>query len=229
MRGSVAPLADLQAKLKQFQRDFDVDEAVGAQLDAIGKWVGIGRSIDIPISDYFFTWGGTDQVGWEAGVWEGYGDSRTKKYDLTDDMYRQLIKAKALLNSWKGNKGTTEEAYAVFNEALSQRDKVLIVDGELYQALFVLIFTWEDPERGWDVAEWAEEAPYPFFSWDTENKGWDEAVRGNPNFDIEEEGSVMTVYVLVQKNTFSEIEERMILSGTLPFKPAGVKVIYMTF
>lgn len=225
VRASVEPLADLQAKMRKFIRDFDVDEAIGAQLDTIGRWVGIGRTVAVPISDYYFTWDYNDQTGWDAGVWEGYGDDKFDQYDLPDDLYRRVIYAKIILNSWKGRKGTIEEAYNVFNSALSVPNSVRIIDGEYRQNVPTNVFSWDETGKGWDEAVW-ETPVYPIFAWDTLGQGWDEAIWRAFEYYGDE---IMQILVLLQENALPSLEELLVFSGYIPFRLAGVKTNYGTF
>lgn len=82
---------------------FDVDLAIGHQLDVIGQWVGISRNIAIPIPGVFFSWDGTNPyVGWDFGVWQ----DASQPSDITvlpDDVYRTFIKAKIAANRWDGS------------------------------------------------------------------------------------------------------------------------------
>lgn len=90
---------------------FDVDEAVGVQLDVIGQWVGISRKVSIPIAGVYFSWDGADDVGWEYGTWQ----PANAPVDITllpDDAYRTLIRAKIAANQWDG---TTTGAYEIWN------------------------------------------------------------------------------------------------------------------
>lgn len=225
VRASVDVLADLQAKLRKFIRDFDVDEAVGKQLDTIGQWVGIGRVVQVPISNFYFTWDYNDATGWDAGVWEAYGDDRFDQYDLPDDLYRRIIYAKILLNSWKGRKGTIEEAYKIFNIALSVPHSVRIIDGEYRQVSPSIIFSWDEAGKGWDEAVW-ETPVYPYFAWDTLGHGWDEAIWSSFDYYGDE---VMQMWVLLREGALPSIEELLVFSGFIPFRLAGVKTNYGMF
>ncbi len=49
---------------------FDVDVAVGQQLDVIGQWVGITRNVSIPIAGVYFSWDDVYTKGWEFGTWQ---------------------------------------------------------------------------------------------------------------------------------------------------------------
>lgn len=92
---------------------FDVDAAIGQQLDVIGVWVGISRDIPIPIpgSDVFFTWDSTSDKGWDQGVWRSEV-GQTEITSLPDDVYRIFIKAKIAANRWDGS---LEEMYSIWD------------------------------------------------------------------------------------------------------------------
>lgn len=102
--------ADNQAVLAGMAEDFDLDAAVGAQLDAIGVRVGISRNLTVPLTGVFFSWG-TAGLGWDQGDWVPEGSSLTTLSVLPDDSYRVLLKFKIAANSWDG---TIPGAYAVF-------------------------------------------------------------------------------------------------------------------
>lgn len=103
---------------------FDVDTAVGDQLDIIGKWVGISRNVTIPIAGVYFSWDGDFTVGWDYGTWKGVqpGDITV----LPDDAYRTLIKAKIAANQWDG---TTTGAYEIWDEVFAGL-QILIFDNQ---------------------------------------------------------------------------------------------------
>ena len=91
---------------------YDVDVAVGQQLDVVGQWVGISRNLDEAISGVYFAFD-IDGVGFDQGVWLGPFDPITGITKLPDDIYRILIKVKILNNHWDGTK---ETAYALVNQ-----------------------------------------------------------------------------------------------------------------
>ncbi len=103
---------------------FDVDIAVGDQLDIIGQWVGVTRNVTVPITGVFFSWAGTDYtVGWEFGSWQD--ESQESEITvLPDDAYRTLIRAKIAANQWDG---TTDGAYTIW-DALFPTITILIDD-----------------------------------------------------------------------------------------------------
>lgn len=94
---------------------FDLDLAVGQQLDVIGQWVGISRDIPVPISGVYFSWDSTFDLGWDFGVWQSEL-SPTEVTLLPDDIYRTFIKAKIAANTWDG---TLEGMYQVWDSVFT--------------------------------------------------------------------------------------------------------------
>lgn len=91
--------------------NFNVNTAVGAQLDIIGKWVGIGRFVTILLSNWFSF--DTAGLGWDQGVWWVPYESETGIMALDDDTYRSMILAKIAWNNWDG---TTPTYYAMLSQ-----------------------------------------------------------------------------------------------------------------
>ena len=108
---------DQQNFLADMPSNFDLDNAVGPQLDAVGEWVGISRNINVPIDNVYFAWD-TAGVGWDQGVWMGPGDPTTGVTALDDGTYLQVIKAKIGANNWNGTLGTVVPLYnAIFGSS----------------------------------------------------------------------------------------------------------------
>lgn len=166
---------------------FDVDVAVGEQLDIIGQWVGISRNVAIPIENVYFSW--DDQVfdGWDYGTWQP-ANAPTTVTVLPDDSYRILIKAKIAANSWDG---TTDGAYAIWDTVFTNFT-ILIQDHQnmsydlaviggivdsLTRALITGGYIPLKPE-GVHVNEYLFSVDTnPAFGWDLDSdfvKGWDE-------------------------------------------------------
>lgn len=104
---------------------FDVDLAVGNQLDIIGLWVGISRNVSIPISGVYFSWDGAPSTGWDYGTWRP-SSSPVNITSLPDDAFRNLIRAKIAANNWDG---TTDGAYAIWDSIFTQFT-ILIQDNQ---------------------------------------------------------------------------------------------------
>ena len=120
---SVSPFAKIQQVLANLPRDFDIDRAVGVQLDAVGIWVGRSRRIDVPLTGVYFSWDGLVSEGWDDGVWKVEFDPDSGLVDLPDDAYRTLLKAKIAANNWDGS---IPGAYEVWAQAFDA-DKVLVI------------------------------------------------------------------------------------------------------
>lgn len=114
VEASVAPFASLQATIRKFVRDFDLDSAVGVQLDAVGLWIGVTRRVAVPLDGFYFTWDDTVQTGWDNGVWIGLGDPLAGFTDLPDDLYRAVLRSKIRANNWKGD---VPGAYEIVQQA----------------------------------------------------------------------------------------------------------------
>src|SRR3954470_2556054 len=83
-------LTEAQAMLVKLTADFDLDTAVGVQLDQVGQWLGRDGWLRMPVIGVFFAWDTID-VGWEEGVWLGPYDATDGVRALDDDTYRLLL------------------------------------------------------------------------------------------------------------------------------------------
>lgn len=90
---------------------FDLDTAVGEQLDFIGQWVGASRNIPVPLLNVYFSWD-TVGLGWDEGSWYPTGGPLTELLSLPDEFYRTLLRAVIANNSWNG---TIPDAYAAWD------------------------------------------------------------------------------------------------------------------
>jgi hypothetical protein len=97
----VDPLAQLQAFLQALPGQFDLDVAIGAQLDVIGIWVGESRYVKTPLQGVYFSFD-IEGLGFDQGVWQGPFDPDNGLNRLDDDSYRLLIRAKIAANQWDG-------------------------------------------------------------------------------------------------------------------------------
>jgi hypothetical protein len=92
--------------LEDMPRTFDLDEAIGVQLDATGKWVGRDRFVPYPMDTNWFTFDDGAR-GMDMGVWRGPYDADYGVYRLDDTLFRKLLYAQIAANYWDG---TTEQA-----------------------------------------------------------------------------------------------------------------------
>ncbi|MCX2699267.1 DUF2612 domain-containing protein [Ochrobactrum chromiisoli] len=97
----VEPLAGGQAFVSQLPMDFDLDVAIGSQLDVVGEWVGRTRYVSIPIANVWFSFD-IEGIGFDQGAWKGPYDLDANMSRLDDDNYRILLRAKIAANQWDG-------------------------------------------------------------------------------------------------------------------------------
>lgn len=102
---------------------FDINTAIGAQLDVLGQWIGVSRNIPVPITDVYFTWDSTDPLGWDFGIWENPLEP-DGVVTLPDDVYRNLLRARIAANRWDG---TTPNAYDIW-AIIFPNTQLLIID-----------------------------------------------------------------------------------------------------
>lgn len=102
------PLTDAANAMTSLVTEFDIDEASGAQLDILGKWIGRTRVVSQPIFGIYFSFD-TDGLGFDQGVWQGPYDPDAGFTNLSDDTYRIVLKAKIAINHWDGTNETLPE------------------------------------------------------------------------------------------------------------------------
>jgi len=101
IRAYIEPFVVTQAFLESFIEKFDLDTAIGVQLDAVGEWVGRSRYVTIPLPNVYFSFD-IPGLGWDEGVWKGPYDPTEGLTRLDDDLYRLLLRAKIAANHWDG-------------------------------------------------------------------------------------------------------------------------------
>lgn len=102
------PLSDVAGAMTALITEFDIDEAIGIQLDILGKWIGRTRVVSQPISGIYFSFD-TDGLGFDQGVWQGPYDPDAGFTNLSDETYRIILKAKIAINHWNGTNETLPE------------------------------------------------------------------------------------------------------------------------
>ncbi|WP_322068008.1 MULTISPECIES: DUF2612 domain-containing protein [Burkholderia] len=99
-----APLVDLMNVLEGMPAQFDLDDAVGDQLDIVGEWIGLSRQVSTPLTGIYFAFD-LDGLGFDQGVWKGPFDPDTGLVSLDNDTYRMTLRAKIAANHWDGTPG----------------------------------------------------------------------------------------------------------------------------
>lgn len=125
LEASLSPFVQLGNLMESVPSLYDVDSAIGFQLDVVGEWVGITRVINSTIEGVYFSLDDTADVGFDSGVWRGPYDPISGIVSLDDDTYRTLIKLKILANMWDG---TTEKAYSSWQSVFNGEQGIIIED-----------------------------------------------------------------------------------------------------
>lgn len=123
VKALTAQAVEVQHCLRVVASAFDLDSAVGVQLDQVGLWVGVSRVLRVGLTGVYFSFD-EDGVGWDEGVWRGQYDPETQLVRLHDDQYRILIYARIAANHWDG---TIPSAYAIW-ETLFPGSQIIIQD-----------------------------------------------------------------------------------------------------
>jgi hypothetical protein len=105
---------------------FDLDFAVGAQLDATGAWIGQSRNIPVPVQNPWFSFD-TDGLGWDQGFWWGPYDG-TGLATLDDTTYRALLYAVRIANSANGSLASINAALQAYFASISPTTQVWAYD-----------------------------------------------------------------------------------------------------
>ena len=103
-------LVQLSSQVDQF---YNIDSAVGSQLDVLGQWIGFSRTLNI--SKQWFSFNELYE-GFDLGDWYVFGDVPYESVKLTDQLYRIVLKAKILINQFDGTRPAFE---AILNQLFS--------------------------------------------------------------------------------------------------------------
>lgn len=104
---TVAPAIDLNLLYQEIPYLYDLDTATGKQLDVIGIWVGVGRTLSVPITKVYFSFD-SPGLGFDQGIWLGPFDNASSLTSLPDSFYRALLKVKIVNNHWNGSKAVAD-------------------------------------------------------------------------------------------------------------------------
>lgn len=107
------PFVSDLALMQGFIADYDVDIAVGSQLDVVGLWAGVTRFITTPLTDVYFSLDDVN-LGFGAGTWFSEFNPVTGITTLDDSAFRTFIRARIANNRWNG---TIPGAYDVWDQS----------------------------------------------------------------------------------------------------------------
>ena len=198
--GTLEPVVTVGAVVETLPASFDLDTAIGAQLDATGQWIGPTRNVPIPIPGTNFTWG-DPQRGWGQSFWKGPYSQQFGITQLDDETYRRLLKAVVMSDHWDG---TIPSMQAI------------------YDAFFI------DPATLVFIQDKAQvPAPQTTFAWGLRGRGWNQTAwrglnaSGNPLAKVD-----VRLSVCIAGKIPSNLLLGLLSQNALRLKPAGVTVDY---
>ena len=109
------PIADSIATVQSLSAAFDLDNAVGSQLDVVGLWVGVTRNVAVPLTGVYFSLD-VAGLGFDEGTWFNPFDPSTGLLVLPDENFRTLIRGRIARNHWDGS---VPGAYNAWNIAFA--------------------------------------------------------------------------------------------------------------
>lgn len=112
MKSILNPLVTISTQVRCLIAQFDLDQAVGVQLDAVGEWVGLSRRVTTPIPGVYFSFD-IAGLGWDLGYWKGPYDNETGLTVLDDETYRTILRARIASNHWDGTLQGAKDALAL--------------------------------------------------------------------------------------------------------------------
>lgn len=136
------PLADDIAVLNTLPGAFDINLAVGAQLDQVGQWLNTSRYINTALTGVYFSFD-TAGVGFDQGQWWNPYSPGTALTALSDQSYRQLLLFNRAMIDWDGSIPWIQNAWnSVFG---SLGYKLLVQDNRHMHMAYALAGTMPDP------------------------------------------------------------------------------------
>ncbi len=128
------PLLNVQEILNLVRIRYDLDKGIGNQLDKLGEWIGLNRSLESDLAGVFFSWD-TPGLGWNQGIWKEPFVKDTTITKLDDETYRIFLKAKVVANAWDG---TREGAYRVIDVIFADNPDVIMQIKDNYDLSFTI-------------------------------------------------------------------------------------------
>ena len=196
------PFSDLQAFLNSLPAQFDIDQAIGVQLDIVGQWVGQSRNISVPLPNIFFAFDSPNLAkGWDRGIWQGPYATVNGLTALDDETYRLLLQTLVMANAWDGS---ISSAQAILNNFF-----------EDYPSTYVFI------DDHTTVSQ-----PSNFFMWDSAStlNGWDAGVWFQPSLATLNQPANDPSMTIAVSGTIPSIVLLSILDqGIIEIKPEGVR------
>ena len=197
---SLEPIVTAGALIASLPAAFDLDTAIGTQLDVVGEWVGRARTVRLPIPQPWFSFD-DDRLGFDRGVWKGPFSGTSGVYSLDDETYRRLLRANILAKRWDGTVPGAQAAFDVF--FIDPATHVFVQDNAQVPYPQIL-FSFDDEGRGFDQAYWFDAAA---------------AKATTERVDV-------SMTIGVSGRIPGPLELGLLAQDAIPIKPAGVTTTY---
>lgn len=138
---SLQPIVDGYNFIEGLPEKFDLDKAIGVQLDAVGKWINLSRNVYIPVPDPWFRFG-DNKRGWSQGYWVEPLYFKENLAVLDDETYRRLLKARIKANQWDGTAKSGVEILKSFFDGSGYT--IVVDDKNTMHCYYGLAGTWPD-------------------------------------------------------------------------------------
>lgn len=127
LAAAVQPFADQLSLAQAIPLLYDVDTAIGEQLDVVGQWIGVTRYLQVSLPNVYFSFD-TTGLGFDQGTWQGPIDPSAGLVTLPDDTYRILLYATIAADHWNG---TVPQLYTIWNAIFSPLGfQILVIDNQ---------------------------------------------------------------------------------------------------
>lgn len=147
---SVQPSCDALKVAQLLYLLFDIDTAVGQQLDFTGQWIGIARRITVQDLIHYFSLD-IPGLGLDEARWYGSDAERGRIVVLDDEEYRLVLKTRILANMWDG---TRDHAYEILNHYFAAKGYEVMINDNYARGQGWFAFDDTNPGLGWDQGYW---------------------------------------------------------------------------
>lgn len=197
--GVLAPFADAQAFIASIPASFDLDTAIGVQLDATGAWIGRDRYVSLPIPRAYFSFNVPGR-GFGQGSWKGPYSGEFGIFSLDDETYRRLLRANILAKRWDGTVPGAQAAFDTF-----------FIDPDTY------VFVQDNAQ-----------VPYPtaYFAFGVIGQGFNEGVWLGTNITPSAGRVDVSMTIGVAGKIPPPVQLGLLVQNAIPIKPAGVATKY---
>lgn len=143
------PIVGTTALIESMPAAYDLDNAIGAQLDTTGKWIGAARDLKTPITGVYFALD-TPGVGFDEGTWQSRFQPSDEFIQLADPQFKTLLRARIANNQWDGTVPGAYEAwdtvfagtgFGVLIQDLANMHILFALTGNIPDAVTLALFT----------------------------------------------------------------------------------------